>query len=537
MFAPPPLPNERERLEALSRYSILDTPPEPAFDELTQLAAQICGTPMALVSLVDEKRQWFKSRVGMGLAETPRDVSFCAHALARPGLFTVRDAQKDKRFAENPLVACERGIRFYAGAPLHSPDGHALGTLCVMDHKPRHLTATQKSAMAALSRQVMAQMELRTRAAELEACKVERTKVLTTALDGMAHHLDNALCPILMSIDLLKCRFVDGSTADLLAIISKSAQRAARIVNQVLSVARGVEGARADVQVQDLIREIEASATSDTYLKHLQVRTVVPKDLWAVTGNAEQLREVLHHLCENASHAMRDGGRLTLSAQNVVHNESDPHLLPGRYVMIDVEDSGTGIRAAVLERIFDPFFTTKEFGKGLGLSTALAIVKSHGGQMRVFSQEGRGTRVKVYLPAVLAPKPSTPEAPLPRGHGELILFVDDEAPAREVTSQTLEFFGYRVVTACDGADALQVYAREQDDVAAVVTDMNMPRLDGAGLIQSLLHIKPDLPIVAASGLASNQARFGHIGAKQFLLKPYTAETLLRVLQQILPKRS
>ncbi len=172
MNAEPPS-HERQRLKVLWQYDVLDTVPEEVFDELTELAARICGAPMAMISLVDEDRQWFKARVGIALRETPRDIAFCSHAIQQSGLFIVPDAAKDARFADNPLVTGEPHIRFYAGAPLVSPDGHALGTLCVVDTAPRDLTPDQRQALAILARHVVTQLELRRRTRELAARRKE----------------------------------------------------------------------------------------------------------------------------------------------------------------------------------------------------------------------------------------------------------------------------------------------------------------------------------------------------------------------------
>ena len=195
-----PIPqNESERLRALRSYKILDTKPEERFDELTQLAAIICGVPMSLITLIDADRQWFKSKVGLEISETPRAQAFCTHAIMQPQMFEVPDAAEDARFAKNPLVTGDPNIRFYAGAPLATSDGHLLGTMCVLDRKPRTLTAEQKTALEILGRQVVANMELRSNLRELKEALAAReaaegpTGEAAVGLDGVIETLDSAL--------------------------------------------------------------------------------------------------------------------------------------------------------------------------------------------------------------------------------------------------------------------------------------------------------------------------------------------------------
>jgi CheY-like chemotaxis protein len=214
---------------------------------------------------------------------------------------------------------------------------------------------------------------------------------------------------------------------------------------------------------------------------------------------------------------------------------------PGPYVRVTVEDTGEGIPAEIVGRIFDPFFTTKEPGKGtgLGLSTVLGIVRNHGGFMHVESKPGQGSRFEVHFPAQASNEPGDstahPFTSPARGEGECVLVVDDEASILEITRQTLEAFGYRVITAEDGAQATALYASHRDDVAVVITDMMMPVMDGPSLIAALRGIDPKVRIIAASGFDTqdNQARARALGVRHFLHKPYSAETMLTLLRSVL----
>lgn len=329
----------------------------------------------------------------------------------------------------------------------------------------------------------------------------------------------------------------------MLNVVSSSAKRGADMVRQVLSFARGMEGRRMEVEVKHLIGDIEKIA-NETFLKHISVRTSIPCGLWTVIGDPTQLHQVLLNLCVNARDAMTGGGVLSISAQNLNVDAQYAALnleaKAGPYVLIQVQDTGTGIPPEIVEKIFDPFFTTKDVGQGtgLGLSTSLAIVKGHGGFVRVHSRPGTGTSFKVFLPGRAGSRADAiaeRASELPRGHGELILVVDDELSVRGITQQTLEAFGYRVLLANDGAEAVAIYAERRAEIDAILTDMTMPNMDGAAAIQLLRQFNPDVIIIATSGLSSHNqtAEATRLGVKKFLAKPYTAETLLKSLREVL----
>jgi PAS domain S-box-containing protein len=376
---------------------------------------------------------------------------------------------------------------------------------------------------------------------EKQFLRAQRLESIGTLAGGIAHDLNNVLAPILMGIEMLKLDETAEEKLSVLTAIEASAKRGADMVRQVLSFARGVEGRRLEIQVRHLLNDIE-KIVNETFLKSIQVTAEAPEDLRTVSGDPTQLHQVLLNLCVNARDAMPNGGALRLSATNLMVDDHEVAInseaRPGPYVVIEIQDTGTGMTPAVLDKIFEPFFTTKEVGKGtgLGLSTSMAIVRSHGGYMRVQSAPGAGTSFSVFLPALTeacAEAAQPEQLELPRGNGELVLVVDDEPSVRHVTQQTLEAFGYRVVVATDGADGLLVYAKRKHDIAVILTDMMMPVLDGPSAIREFLKLNPAARIIAASGIAAESHRAHQAGAKHFLTKPYTAHTLLGAIKAAL----
>jgi PAS domain S-box-containing protein len=378
---------------------------------------------------------------------------------------------------------------------------------------------------------------------EAQFLRAQRLESIGTLAGGIAHDLNNILAPIMMAVQMLD-EMVKGEDAQsLLETLRVSTQRGADLVKQVLSFARGVEGKRIVLDPAHILSEI-GKIVRETFPKNIEVHLTRPKRSWQVEGDPTQLHQIVMNLCVNARDAMTNGGRLTISAENTeldeIYTEMNPEVRPGRYVLIEVSDTGTGIPAEIQERIFEPFFSTKEIGRGtgLGLSTTLAIVKSHGGFIDVHSQTGKGARFKVYLPATTevdsCQETHTASPKLPLGNGELILVVDDEEPLREVTCRTLERFNYRFVAARNGAEAIAEYARQLGKVAVVVTDMAMPVMDGPATVHALRSIDPSVKIIGCSGHASNDSLAKVLGAGlHFLPKPFTAEALLKMLEQIL----
>ena len=378
---------------------------------------------------------------------------------------------------------------------------------------------------------------------ENQLLRAQRMESIGTLAGGIAHDFNNILAPVLMATEMLQLGDFDKETKRWLAIIRENAERGADLVKQVLTFARGMEGERVMVQVKHIIKDL-IKVLKQTLPKSINVRSDLEPDLWIIRADPTQIHQVLMNLCINSRDAMPLGGTLHIAAENVEldENYARVHLdaRPGEYLMISVSDTGDGIPAEIQDRIFDPFFTTKEMGKGtgLGLASALTIVRSHGGFINVYSDIGRGTKFSVYIPVAKLEEDSKKTVQIgsmPHGSNELILVVDDEENIREIARATLEKFGYRVLTAADGTDAMAIYAQQFGEISLILTDIAMPYMDGTALIRAVRKIDPDSKIVAMSGLMNTEqtAELQSLNVNAFLSKPYTAESLLKILAGLL----
>ncbi len=378
---------------------------------------------------------------------------------------------------------------------------------------------------------------------ELQFLRAQRLESIGTLAGGIAHDLNNVLTPIMLATGILKTDELNAKQHDLLAMIESSVRHGTRMVRQVLTFARGAEGDPRPMQLLTLLIDLEP-IIRDTFPRNIDLQITSAPDLWPVKADFTQLHQVFMNLAVNARDAMPDGGKLTMSAVNTQldtqYASMQAGVKPGKYALVEIQDTGTGMPPEVLERIYEPFFTTKEHGKGtgLGLSTSLAIIKGHGGFIRVYSEPGLGTKFHIYLPALPNADTGiavTDEANLPRGRGELILVVDDESTLLEVTQQTLHAFGYKTKAAQDGAEAIAVFSEFKEQIGLVITDMMMPVLDGAATIRVILKMAPAMPIIAVSGLdaPAKAASFQDHPNVRFLQKPYSASQLLQSIQQMI----
>lgn len=405
--------DEPERLKVLYSYEILDTPPEQAFDDLTRLAAHICHTPIALLTLVDANRQWFKSKVGLQTREEPPETGFCSHAVLQQDVLVVTDAIADERFAANPWISSEPGIRFYAGAPLIAPERQAIGTLCVLDYMPRQLEPAQIDALQTLAHQAIVHLELKRSLRGLEQNLADRQKLEQELRKSVAkeqtkgelisivsHELRTPLTSIQGSLAYLYDRVATiepDKARKLVDLASRSGQRMMRLINDMLDVDK-IESGKMVFQLKPLEISIlvqQAIESNQPYADQFGVKLFFEQSLAGarVSADNDRLMQVITNLLSNAAKFSPPGGVVSVSVSR-----------RGEYIRISVTDMGSGIPEQFRSQVFQKFAqadtsTSRQHkGSGLGLSISKAIVERLGGAIGFESQPGIETTFYVDLP-------------------------------------------------------------------------------------------------------------------------------------------
>lgn len=393
MIGPKDHINEQLRLKELESFSILDTLPDQDYDNLTSIAAQICGTPISLVSLIDNKRQWFKSHHGLNVSETPKEYAFCAHAINNDDkLFLVKDAREDERFYDNPLVTAEPYVIFYAGIPLVTDEGLPLGTLCVIDHEPKVLDQSQINALKSLSVQVMNLLRLRKSKMDQESLisnLESKNRELEQFANVAAHDLKSPLHSITSLASLFRKQYsdsIDDDGKNILRLIEESSEKLSGLIEGLLRYSKSEDSLKEEKSLININTMVIGLSKLFSAEENLSINSKSPIE--SITVNKTALDQILINLVANAI-KYNDKEKIEIE----IDVDEDEH----QYIFI-VKDNGPGIKKEYQERIFnifEVFSNSDRYGKsgnGIGLSTVKKVVELLGGRINVESEIGHGAK-------------------------------------------------------------------------------------------------------------------------------------------------
>jgi signal transduction histidine kinase/CheY-like chemotaxis protein len=496
MMISPVTIDEQKRIKALYDYDILDTEAEKAFDDLTLLASEICETPIALISLVDPTRQWFKSTVGLDAFETERDIAFCAHAIHEHNIFEIPNALEDERFADNPLVTGAPNIRFYAGAPLVTPDGFAIGTLCAISDKPKKLNSHQLKSLEILSREVITQMELRKKVSELK----KANDFTNDFLSNMSHEIRTPLNAIHGFSELLSERChklkLPSDIQDYISEIDFSAKHLLSIVNSVLDLSK-IESGKMELVpswfqghlfLKNTKSMMDVQATDKGIKLLLEIDSNVPDYFYFDEG---KLSQILINLISNSI-------KFTLKDKKIIFKIS----YINDDLIFNLMDEGVGITDENQNKLFNKYQQVGDNknieGTGLGLSITKSLVELMVGKITLTSKKNVGTTVLVTLPQP-ANQPNVNDIentvkPLQIIQQLNILVVEDNAINRKLAKIILEHMGQIVTFAESGELALVVTKTQQFDL--ILMDIHMPGINGVETSHKIRENNILTPIVA-----------------------------------------
>ncbi len=535
-----PLPkNEEERLAELLSYDVLDTEAEKLFDDLTALASQICETPIALISLVDPNRQWFKSKVGLDAEETSREIAFCSHAILQREVFEVPNATLDPRFHDNPLVTGAPDIRFYAGAPLITPSGHAIGTLCAIDKKPRQLTDAQKASLQTLSKSVVAHLELKRKNRELE----RTSQFKSDFLSYISHEIRTPLNAINTFSHLLESEAnklnLPGTFSTPLSHVSQSGERLLEIVNSVLDINQ-IEAGK--------MRVMPRAVRLNDFFTHLFSLTKIRAEESGVVFNTSSEAALPESLFfddtkfgQVALNILSNAIKFTAKDKSV---KAQVKYKNGKLIF-NVIDQGIGMSEEDQERLFTPFErmenARKISGTGLGLNISKRLIELMDGSIKVSSKLNAGTRVSVSIPADSIDASQFPEssprslvAQLNIDKSANVLVVEDHYINQVVIQTLFEKLGVQFAIVSTGEEGVE-YAKSHP-AELVLMDLNLPGIQGDEATAQIKRLRPELPIVALTADVITKADYlREKGLDDVLTKPINSDELIRVLNHFLAK--
>ncbi|MET3029453.1 ATP-binding protein [Flavobacterium sp. UW10123] len=538
-----PIPeNELQRLAALKRYNILDTLPDDAFDDATKLVAYICGVPIAHISFIDEDRQWFKSEIGVGVTEVPREISFCNYTILDTKIVEINDTHVNEIFKDDPNVTGGFNVRFYAGVPLTTPDGYNIGTLCAVDHVVKELNDNQRNALSIIAKHVIAQLELSTKNNQLYAQrKIAERAVLArdSFLANMSHEIRTPLNAVIGFTDLLAQTELDDTQRDYIESVQVAGENLLLIVNDILDLSKMESG--------NLTIEAEPFNLKKT-LKHVynllkvKVQKDVEFDLFLdaempdmVIGDQGRLNQILVNLIGN-SLKFTNEGEVTVSVKKI--DETEDHYS----LKFSVKDTGIGIPKNKLETIFERFTqgeesTTRTYGgTGLGLNIVKQLVELQKGEVHVKSTPNRGSEFYFLLSYRKADIVENNVKTVSKNDlGSLkILLCEDNILNQKLAKSVINNFGFDLDIANNGEEGIELLSQNQYDL--VLMDLQMPVKDGYQTTEYIRNeMNSNIPIIAmtAHSLVGEQERCYKSGMDAYVPKPFKQAVLLKAIKTVM----
>ncbi|AFZ14842.1 multi-sensor hybrid histidine kinase [Crinalium epipsammum PCC 9333] len=555
--------NESERLAAVHRYDILDTPIDGAFDRITALAARFFQVPISIVSIVDHDRIWFKSHHGLEVKQIGREPGLCASAILQDNVYTVVDAKVDPRTLANPLVAGDFGLRFYAGFPLQTSDGFNLGTLCVIDQQPREITEAEKATLQELAAIVIDELELRLAAKKavetelaLREAALEATRAKSEFLATMSHEIRTPMNGVIGMTELMLNTKLTSQQQHFVETIRHSGEALLTIINDILDFSK-IESQKLELEKQpfNILNCLEESLdilAPKAAEKNLELAYIIqPNTPKKLIGDVTRLRQIIINLLSNAVKFTKDGEVLVSITSHQLpageNIEQNPHLKNCYELQFAVKDTGIGIPTERMDRLFQSFSqvdssTTREYGgTGLGLAISKRLTELMGGRMWVESTVGQGS---IFYFTIIAP--SVADGSLaqeniipPQLVGKQLLIVDDNATNREILMLQGQSWGMLTYAANSGAEALDLLSEGKSFDMAIL-DMQMPEMDGLTLAREIRGLPKGekLPLVMLSSLGKLEigSEVDAVKFAAFLYKPIKQSQLFNTLNDILAQQ-